>query len=203
MVTNWVTPRGPATDDGQTIFLFSSIVGGSNRNAIIQAVLQWGPSTAGGGPYWTLASWLIDYRNGMVFHSDLIGANQADNIYGSANFYTTSGGYWSVAAYNVTQNWNPSTLIAFDTLPFTEMDLGVVELWNVFACSDLPSTDLFRPYGVMFQDLDRNLITPSWSDFASTSYPPYCTYAASHDQDTAHCPWWVPASQCSQAFLQF
>lgn len=57
-ITTWTVPPNPATNHGQTLFLFNSIEPAS-FNAIIQPVLQWGPSYAGGGPHWSVASWYL------------------------------------------------------------------------------------------------------------------------------------------------
>ncbi len=53
-----VVPSAPSQVIGQTIFLF---IGMENEweNDIIQPVLQWGTSCAGGGNYWTIASWYV------------------------------------------------------------------------------------------------------------------------------------------------
>src|SRR5271170_5945542 len=56
--TTWTVPPAPTTNNGQTIFLFNSIEPGT-YNAILQPVLQWGPSYAGGGAFWTVASWYL------------------------------------------------------------------------------------------------------------------------------------------------
>jgi len=56
--TTWKVPAAPATNNGQTVFLFNSIEPASG-NAILQPVLQYGPSAAGGGSYWAVASWYL------------------------------------------------------------------------------------------------------------------------------------------------
>src|SRR5205085_442159 len=61
--TNWVVPPAPASDSGQTIFLFNGI---QNSAFILQPVLQWGPSYAGGGSYWTIANWYADGQGGAA-----------------------------------------------------------------------------------------------------------------------------------------
>ncbi len=52
--TMWKVPPAPKTNHNQVIFLFSGI---QNSTNIYQPVLQWGPSAAGGGPYWAVANW--------------------------------------------------------------------------------------------------------------------------------------------------
>ncbi|KAF8310672.1 hypothetical protein DL93DRAFT_2099289 [Clavulina sp. PMI_390] len=54
--STWVVPSTPASVDGQTVFLFNSIEP-SSGNAILQPVLQFGSSAAGGGNYWAVANW--------------------------------------------------------------------------------------------------------------------------------------------------
>ena len=47
----------------RTIFLFNGI---QNSTSIYQPVLQWGPSAAGGGNFWTVASWYVDGAGGTL-----------------------------------------------------------------------------------------------------------------------------------------
>lgn len=56
--TSWPVPAAPTTYHGQTVFLFNSIEP-SAGDAILQPVLQYGPSAAGGGGYWSVASWYL------------------------------------------------------------------------------------------------------------------------------------------------
>ncbi|KAF9266535.1 hypothetical protein L218DRAFT_942239 [Marasmius fiardii PR-910] len=46
------------TNSGQTIFLFNGLMADS-RTAILQPVLQWGLSHAGGSSYWGVANWNV------------------------------------------------------------------------------------------------------------------------------------------------
>jgi hypothetical protein len=52
----------------------------ADGSAIIQPVLQWGPSYAGGGPYWTIGSWYVE--GGNAAHSGLAQVNVGDRIAG-------------------------------------------------------------------------------------------------------------------------
>src|SRR3954454_1128951 len=44
--------------------------------------LQWGPSAAGGGEYWSVASWYVGGTTGAVFHGELIPVNVGDELTG-------------------------------------------------------------------------------------------------------------------------
>jgi len=67
--TDWTVPDDPtAGDTGQTIFLFNALQNAARTN-LLQPVLQWGTSQAGGGPFWSIGNWYID-PSGHVCHSD-------------------------------------------------------------------------------------------------------------------------------------
>jgi hypothetical protein len=77
--TTWTVPPAPRTDNGQTVFLFNGI---QNSTMIYQPVLQWGPSAAGGGSRWSVASWYADGQTGQSFHSTLVDVNVGDVLTG-------------------------------------------------------------------------------------------------------------------------
>jgi hypothetical protein len=66
--STWTVPPPPSAWDGQTIFLFPGIVNATNH--ILQPVLQFGSSTAGGGAYWSIASWYVS-GTGAAFYTGL------------------------------------------------------------------------------------------------------------------------------------
>ncbi|KAJ7104990.1 hypothetical protein C8R44DRAFT_886994 [Mycena epipterygia] len=55
-MTTWKVPAVPATNHGQTVFLFNSIEPNSG-DAILQ---PYGPSAARGGAFWALATWVAN-----------------------------------------------------------------------------------------------------------------------------------------------
>jgi|APLak6261673822_1056097.scaffolds.fasta_scaffold00093_3 hypothetical protein len=63
--TEWKVPNPPVSHSKQTIFLFNGMQP-SARNltakAILQPVLQWGNPGAGGGPFWSVASWYVKVK---------------------------------------------------------------------------------------------------------------------------------------------
>lgn len=77
--TLFAVPHEPTTKSSQTIFLFPSIepAGG---NAILQPVLQWGGSAAGGGQYWAVATWYIVDNN--VYHTTPVRVNVGRELTG-------------------------------------------------------------------------------------------------------------------------
>ncbi|HEY6978375.1 MAG TPA: hypothetical protein VH396_18885 [Chitinophagaceae bacterium] len=69
--TTWKVPSRPGTNSGQTLFLFNGMQDGFDFSAhILQPVLQWGPSAAGGGPYWAITNWYVSSSN--AFYGSLV-----------------------------------------------------------------------------------------------------------------------------------
>ncbi|WP_291522548.1 hypothetical protein [Branchiibius sp. NY16-3462-2] len=103
--TTWTVPPAPRTDHGQTIFLFNGI---QNSTMIYQPVLQWGPSAAGGGSKWSVASWYADGQTGQSFHSTLVDVNVGDVLTGvmvrgrkRANGYSYGCSFTGIANTNL------------------------------------------------------------------------------------------------------
>lgn len=66
----WTVPEPPIKEDqGQTIFLF---IGMQNSEFILQPVLQWGESAAGGGAHWSICCWYTDGKKNSTVHTRLI-----------------------------------------------------------------------------------------------------------------------------------
>lgn len=56
--STWTVPPLPDTDQGQIIFIFEWLTS-AYEGVIASPQLQWGESAAGGGDYWTIASWYM------------------------------------------------------------------------------------------------------------------------------------------------
>jgi len=60
-------------------------------------VLQWGPSAAGGGAYWSVASWYVT-SGGQAFHTNLVRVNPGDTLIGVMTLTGQSGSQLSYAS---------------------------------------------------------------------------------------------------------
>jgi len=56
--STWTVPPLPQKNSGQLLMYFSAL-GPPSGDALVLAVMQYGVSAAGGGPFWALSSWLI------------------------------------------------------------------------------------------------------------------------------------------------
>ena len=71
-------PPEPESRSGQTVFLFLAMQ--DPIPMTLMPALQWGPSAAGGGEYWSVASWYVGGTTGAVFHGELVPVNAGDEL---------------------------------------------------------------------------------------------------------------------------
>ncbi len=131
--TTWIVPPAPATQGGQTIFLFNGI---QNSTMIYQPVLQWGPSAAGGGKSWTVASWYADGENGHSFHTSLVNVSVGQTLNGVMTLTGNSG-----AQFNYSCEFQG---LAGTSLPIANVQEltwcnETLEAYSVQQCSDYPN----------------------------------------------------------------
>lgn len=88
--TTWQVPEEPELRNDQTIFLFNGIQNYGINFGILQPVLQWGPSAAGGGQYWSVASWYVT-SGGLAFHTQPVRVNAGDTLAGTIRLTGQSG----------------------------------------------------------------------------------------------------------------
>jgi len=134
----WYVPSAPSVSSGQTVFLFNGIAP-TAQDWILQPVLQYGVSAAGGGNYWAIASWFVG--TGGAWHSPLETVNAGDTLYGyteqtatgstldynSEAYDLTSGAYSWISIYSTGLHWT----VAYE---------GVLEVYSVNTCSELPAS---------------------------------------------------------------
>ena len=133
--TTWQVPAAPATYNGQTVFIFNSIEPNGGVS-ILQPVLQYGFSAAGGGEYWGIASWYV-IGTSHAFHTavspvspgeSLTGIIQLTQHQGKTCSYTCK--FSGFSSTNLTINWISELIWATETL----------EVYGLNQCSDFPNT---------------------------------------------------------------
>lgn len=134
--TKWTVPPSPSASDGQVIFLFNGIQNFGTNYGILQPVLQWGVSAAGGGAYWSIASWYVT-SGGDAFHTNLIQVNAGDTLTGVMKLKSKSGSFFSytseftgIADTTLTVNDIAQLLWCNETL----------EAYRIDQCTDYPNT---------------------------------------------------------------
>jgi hypothetical protein len=133
--TTWVVPPAPATNHGQTIFLFNGI---QNSTMIYQPVLQWGSSGAGGGNYWAVASWYVDGQGGPAHHSTLVRVNPGDVLVGVMR---QTGHSQNQFSYNCEFQGIANTGLAINNVQELTWLIETLEAYAIQQCSDYPDTN--------------------------------------------------------------
>jgi hypothetical protein len=89
--SEWTVPQPPITpNSGQTIFLFNSLENAS-RDEIVQPVLQFGSSAAGGGNGWWIGNWYVA-PSGLATTSALVEVDPGDVVTGVVTLISQPSG---------------------------------------------------------------------------------------------------------------
>jgi hypothetical protein len=139
-------PTAPWTQTTQTVYFFpgvqSTLDGGCG---ILQPVLQWGTSPAGGGEYWTIASWW--WSSIHPTHTPLSTVNWSDFL--RPSMYKISNG-WTSIMYDST-NGAQRQLNIMTTCRFNQAFPAVLEVDQshpISSCSQMPNQG-----GVLFNSI--------------------------------------------------
>jgi len=128
----------------QTLFLFTGLQDNFGLDKarkdipsvtnIIQPVLQFGTSEAGGGDYWAMASWYVD-SNMNAYYSALTKTMAGHGILGT--MYKNAMGSWAIATIDTTTNQVTTLNIATNTTePWAFVTL---EVYSVNTCNEYPT----------------------------------------------------------------
>ena len=182
IVATWIVPPAPASNNGQTVFFFPGMEDANDVVSIIQPVLQYGSSEAGGGNNWAIASWNC-CPSGTADYSTLVSVNSGDVIQGTVKS-TCSAGTESCSKWNITtadETSGQSTALSnspSEGQTFNWAFGGVLEAYNIAQCSDYPPNGALSFYNLALYDYNFNQISnPSWSltDWVSGDTP-QCSY---------------------------
>jgi hypothetical protein len=138
MGNTWTVPSYPSVS-GALIYLFNGIEPASG-DWLLQPVLQYGVSPAGGGDYWAIASWLVS-ANGYVFYSPLEYVNPGDSIFGATGLTGVSGNtlHWKVQAQDEDTGAYSWITAHVSGEHWTWAFAGVLEAYNVNSCYQFPA----------------------------------------------------------------
>ena len=169
MQAEFHVPAAPTYYANQTIFLFPAFQGYSATGInIIQPVLQYGASHAGGGKYWSIASWIGGAAWGNNYYTSADVPVATGNviegiIWGDPHNCTSAGCNWTVSAA-VTPNGKPTSLGLHTTIGWRYAYGGVLETYGVDYCSEYPATyDNFYNIYVAAWPYEQTQYSPAWS----------------------------------------
>lgn len=131
--TTWVVPQPPATNSGQLIYLFNGIQNYGANYGILQPVLQWGDSPAGGGPFWAVANWYVT-SGGQAFHTPIVQVAPGDQLTGVMTLTGQSGSSFSYDSEFV----GIGTTLSIQNIAELLWANETLEAYGITQCSDYP-----------------------------------------------------------------
>lgn len=131
--TTWRVPGIPSTDHSQVVFLFNSIEPAS-EDAILQPVVQYGVSAAGGGSYYAVASWYV--AGSSSYYSKLVTVQPGDLLIGVMNLLQNNGD----GTYNYLSQFTnvPGSALQLNKSPELVWCTETLEAYGVTERSDYP-----------------------------------------------------------------
>jgi hypothetical protein len=132
--TTWTVPPAPSSYDGQTLFQFNSIEPTSGT-AILQPVLQYGPSAAGGGQFWAVASWYV--TGNQAYFSSLVEVNAGQSLTGVIKFVGKTNKKFD---YTCQFTGISGTDFSMNQIAQLTWCTETLEVYGVDLCSEFPST---------------------------------------------------------------
>lgn len=170
----WQVPTSPETN-GALIYFFNGLEPQVNpASLILQPVLQYGVSPAGGGDYWAIAGWLVGSN---TYASTLLVVNPGDLIIGTTYQTSASGDKlnYRVEAFDSTTS-QLSTLSAWSSgIQWQWAFAGVLEAYNVTSCSQFPASGL-----AVFYDTSVAHGFPNYDYYGSFGFEGFVDNYAGH-----------------------
>jgi hypothetical protein len=154
--TKWKVPPPPKSIDGQTIFLFNAMEDASFKD-ILQPVLQWGKSSAGGGDYWSVTSWFLD-ASGNAFYRDLVRVFPGLLLQGTMRLTNQNNGTFD---YECLFEGIGETDITVQGIVEQTVFSETLECYAIDNCSDYPDTYYTSMFAIEI-DSGGNPIQPGW-----------------------------------------
>jgi hypothetical protein len=153
--TTWVVPPAPASNDGQVVFLFNGLEQNGNGAApqgpyILQPVLQWGLSYAGGGAYWSITNWYVGPPGSTALYKPLINVNPGDVLQGVMTLTGQSGTEFSYQSSFIGYPAADLTVTDIDELTWAceTLECYGPNQTGLTQCSDYPDTALTAMYDI-------------------------------------------------------
>lgn len=140
--TDWNVPYPPSAYSGQTLFQFNSIEPAS-YTAILQPVLQYGPSAAGGGKYWSVASWYV--TGNQAYFTTLVPVTTNQFLGGQISLIAKKR---SVCSYTCDFYGINGTSLTISNIPELVWCTETLEVYNVTQCAEFPSMAYSEMYGI-------------------------------------------------------
>ncbi|KAJ7832944.1 hypothetical protein B0H14DRAFT_2802145 [Mycena olivaceomarginata] len=155
--TTWLVPPAPETYHGQTIFLFNGIQPNAS-SAILQPVLQYGPSNAGGDASWAVAIWFVD-STGNAFFTTPVPVDPGATLEATITLIASNG---TTFDYNAQFSNVPGTSMNITGSRELTFAVETLEAYGVSSISDYPvGSTVFE--GIQLGLVDDTMPSVVWS----------------------------------------
>eukprot|EP01084_Bolivina_argentea_P133382 235392_1 len=176
---DWKVPVVP-TRNGQILYTFTGMQNidwvppekePSQPFDIIQPVMQYGRTPAGGGDYWGLASWYVTLKAG-AYHSKVIKLEPGDTVFG--NMTRTGPETFFINGVDTRTNENATLTISKSLLSSQPWIYVTLEVYDVTSCDQYPKSGTPMPYTnlQLFESGRQSPIT--WTVGTNGQNPPVC-----------------------------
>lgn len=182
IAATWTVPPQPGTIDNQTLFFFPGLEDINDVQSIVQPVLQFGQSAAGGGNHWAMASWNCCMQ-GTAWYSPLKKVSPGDTILGTITptckkLVQDYCATWKIVSEDETTG--KKSVLNKTPAEGQVWNWGfgaVLEVYGVKQCSDFPANNSVV-FTVELYDQNRDVISnPGWVGTpAGAGTNPYCNY---------------------------
>lgn len=147
---NWTVPSSPIIESNQLLYLFiglSTIEDGVAH--IVQPVLQWGLSPAGGGKYWAICNWYVS-SNFQYFYDTIIQVHTGTQLHGNIELTSSSGNSYNyISSFT---GYGPGLIV--NNIPRLYDPTLALEAYNVFDCGEYPLDEKLRISDIKVQSSD-------------------------------------------------
>jgi hypothetical protein len=165
----WIVPSPPKGSD-QLLYLFNAFMGidffenGNHFDHIIQPVLQWGLSPAGGGKYWAICNWYVNDKE--YFHDSLIVVKSGTLLEGVLKQTSTSNNRFS---YNSSFSGYPIGL-QIDSLPQVSLTYIALESYCAERTDEYPASQKIKFFDIHIETEKKNVKIP-WDLYKDEKSP--------------------------------
>jgi len=164
---SWNVPDAPSVAAKQIVYTFPGMQNSFQQESeqggvdIIQPVLQFGKTPAGGGHWWAVASWYVTSTGAALFSTPQ-NVSTGDIIFGVMSKANASAENWTISALDVNSNVSTSM--------FVDKALGKIERWcfvtlevyDVNGCKQYPTKPL--SYTGLSVAVSNAPVTPKWTN---------------------------------------
>lgn len=136
----WNVPSPPTQKANQLLYLFIGL--GTIEDGlsyIVQPVLQWGVSPAGGGKYWAICNWYVT-SNFQFFYDSLIQVSPGTKLQGNVELTSVSENKFT---YKSSFTGYDSELLV-NNIPRLYDPSVAFEIYNVNGCNEYPMDERLR-----------------------------------------------------------